>query len=67
MSKLGKAGHNRMLHRHIPHTFGYDCFHYHCFFRYSKLTHRCLKNVIRDSVLGREKEKKSCISLVFIF
>jgi len=59
MSKLGKAECNRILHRH---TFGYGCFHYHCFFSYTKLGHRCLKNVIRDSVLGREKGKKGAVS-----
>lgn len=62
MSKL--AGVNWMRLRttepytDIPHTFGSGCFHYHCFFSYTELAHRCLKNVIRGSVLGREKVKK---------
>lgn len=51
-----------------PTHFGYGFFHYHCFFSNAKFSHRCLKTVIRDSVLGREKGEKElyqpCLSLL---
>lgn len=49
-------------HTAISHTLCYGSFRYHCFFSNSKFSHRCLKTVIRDSVLDREKGKKAALS-----